>query len=147
VIRKARSGPTGISGNSVHVFENEDGQAEFEPHIPLLDRITDGLVQRMTIALAQAFKQRAIKGVPSPTRHRPEGQLRRPAPRRPDVGVAAARRRRDVGIRARRRCRVSSSPAATTNVSSPPCPAPRCTRSARTPRRAPLRVLRCSVSR
>lgn len=59
-----RSGSTGIDGNSVHVFENEDGQAEFEPHIPLLDRITDGLVQRMTIALAQAFKQRAIKGVP-----------------------------------------------------------------------------------
>lgn len=64
LIRRSRSGPTGIEGNSVHVFENEDGQAEFEPHIPLLDRITDGLVQRMTISLAQAFKQRAIKGVP-----------------------------------------------------------------------------------
>jgi hypothetical protein len=64
LVRRARSGPTGIDGNSVHVFENEDGQAEFEPHLPLLDRITDGLVQRMTIALAQAFKQRAIKGVP-----------------------------------------------------------------------------------
>lgn len=63
-IRQGLSGPTGIEGNSVHVFENEDGQSEFEPHIPLLDRITDGLVQRMTIALAQAFKQRAIKGVP-----------------------------------------------------------------------------------
>lgn len=61
---EARSGATGIDGNSVHAFENEDGQAEFEPHLPLLDRITDGIVQRMTIALAQAFKQRAIKGVP-----------------------------------------------------------------------------------
>lgn len=59
-----RSGATGIVGNSLHVFENEDGQAEFEPHIPLLDRMTDGLVQRMTVSLAQAFKQRAIKGVP-----------------------------------------------------------------------------------
>jgi hypothetical protein len=63
ITHQGRSGPTGIPGNSVHVFENEDGQAEFEPHIPLLDRITDGLVQRMTIALAQAFRQRAIKGV------------------------------------------------------------------------------------
>lgn len=64
LISRARSGPTGIVGNSVHVFENEDGQAEFEPHLPLLDRITDGLVQRGTIAMAQAFRQRAIKGVP-----------------------------------------------------------------------------------
>jgi hypothetical protein len=63
-IAPGRSGPTGIIGNSVHVFENEDGQSEFEPHLPTLNRITDGLVQRMTIALAQAFKQRAIKGVP-----------------------------------------------------------------------------------
>jgi hypothetical protein len=45
-------------------FENEDGMAEFEPHIELLDRITQQILQRMTIATIQAFKQRAIKGLP-----------------------------------------------------------------------------------
>lgn len=48
----------------VVVFENEDGLAEFEPHIPALDRITQQILQRMTIATIQAFKQRAMKGLP-----------------------------------------------------------------------------------
>ena len=48
----------------VVVFENEDGLAEFEPHIPALDRITQQILQRMTIATVQAFKQRAMKGLP-----------------------------------------------------------------------------------
>jgi hypothetical protein len=48
----------------VVVFENEDGLAEFEPHIPLLDRINQQILQRMTIATIQAFKQRAMKGLP-----------------------------------------------------------------------------------
>ena len=48
----------------VVVFENEDCQAEFEPHIPVLDRITQQILQRMTIATVQAFKQRAMKGLP-----------------------------------------------------------------------------------
>jgi hypothetical protein len=45
-------------------FENEDGQAEFEPHIPLMDRIIHQVLQRMTVVVFQAFKQRAIKGLP-----------------------------------------------------------------------------------
>ena len=48
----------------VAVFENEDGLAEFEPFIPLLDRINQQILQRMTIATIQAFKQRAMKGLP-----------------------------------------------------------------------------------
>lgn len=46
------------------VFENEDGLAEFEPFLPLLDRINQQILQRMTIATVQAFKQRAMKGLP-----------------------------------------------------------------------------------
>jgi hypothetical protein len=45
-------------------FLNEDGMAEFEPHLELLDRITQQVLQRMTIATIQAFKQRAMKGLP-----------------------------------------------------------------------------------
>jgi len=48
----------------VVIFENEDCLAEFEPHIPLLDRINQQILQRMTIATIQAFKQRAMKGLP-----------------------------------------------------------------------------------
>lgn len=46
------------------MFENEDGMAEFEPHLEILDRITQQILQRMTIATIQAFKQRAMKGLP-----------------------------------------------------------------------------------
>lgn len=45
-------------------FVNEDGMAEFEPHLELLDRISQQILQRMTIATIQAFKQRAMKGLP-----------------------------------------------------------------------------------
>jgi hypothetical protein len=45
-------------------FVNEDGQAEFEPHLRLINRIAHQILQRMTIATLQAFKQRAIKGLP-----------------------------------------------------------------------------------
>lgn len=48
----------------VVVFENEDGMAEFEPHVELLDRINQQILQRMTIATVQAFRQRAFKGLP-----------------------------------------------------------------------------------
>jgi hypothetical protein len=37
---------------------------EFEPFIPLLDRINQQILQRMTIATIEAFKQRAFKGLP-----------------------------------------------------------------------------------
>jgi hypothetical protein len=45
-------------------FVNEDGMAEFEPHIEILDRITQQVLQRMTVASIQAFKQRGFKGLP-----------------------------------------------------------------------------------
>jgi hypothetical protein len=37
---------------------------EFERHVPLLDRITYGTLNRLEIATLQAFRQRAVKGVP-----------------------------------------------------------------------------------
>lgn len=46
-------------------FENLDGVGEFEPHLRLLRRIDFMILQRMTIAVLQAFKQRAVKGVPN----------------------------------------------------------------------------------
>jgi hypothetical protein len=46
-------------------FANLDEQAEFEPHLDLLGRINYMVLQRMTIATLQAFKQRAVKGVPA----------------------------------------------------------------------------------
>lgn len=45
-------------------FVNEDGMAEFEPFLPILDRINQQILQRMTIATVQAFRQRAFKGLP-----------------------------------------------------------------------------------
>lgn len=41
------------------------GWGEFEPHLPILDRINYTLLNRLEIATLQAFRQRAIKGVPS----------------------------------------------------------------------------------
>lgn len=41
-------------------YRNEEGVSEFERHTPLLDRIDHMVVQGMTIATLQAFKQRAI---------------------------------------------------------------------------------------
>jgi hypothetical protein len=38
---------------------------EFEPHVPVLDRINYSILNRLEIATLQAFRQRAIKGVPS----------------------------------------------------------------------------------
>lgn len=45
-------------------FLNEDGMAEFEPFISQIDRLNQQILQRMTIATIQAFKQRAFKGLP-----------------------------------------------------------------------------------
>lgn len=45
-------------------FVNENGLAEFEPHLRPINRIAHQILQRMTIATIQAFKQRAIKGLP-----------------------------------------------------------------------------------
>jgi hypothetical protein len=49
---------------AVESFLNEDEMAEFEPHLSILDRMVQQILQRMTVITFQAFKQRAIKGLP-----------------------------------------------------------------------------------
>ena len=67
-----------VPGNAVPLvrFRNERGIAEFEDHLGHLDRINDDLLHRMTISSLQAFRQRAVKGVPTkyPTGHEKAGQ-------------------------------------------------------------------------
>lgn len=46
-------------------FLNKYSMGEFEAHVDLLDRINHGILQRMIIAVMQAFRQRAIKGLPT----------------------------------------------------------------------------------
>lgn len=46
-------------------FPNRGGLAEFEKHIDLIDRIRHGILQRMVLVVMQAFRQRALKGMPS----------------------------------------------------------------------------------
>ncbi|MEV2222746.1 phage portal protein [Nocardia vinacea] len=43
-------------------FDNEFGLGEFEPNIDLLDRVMDGVLQRIVIQWYQSFRQRAVKG-------------------------------------------------------------------------------------
>ena len=45
-------------------YEALDGKGEFEQHLKLLRRINFMVLQQLTIAVLQAFKQRAVKGVP-----------------------------------------------------------------------------------
>lgn len=57
-------------------FRNRRGMAEFEPHIDIIDRMNHTMLQRMVILTLQAFKQRAVKGVPTlyPKGHAKAGQ-------------------------------------------------------------------------
>jgi hypothetical protein len=64
-------GPGGAEGSKLPFdvvpvvrFRNEDGMGEFEPHMDLIDRINSTILDRMVIAKVQAYRQRAIKGVP-----------------------------------------------------------------------------------
>lgn len=50
-------------------FENLDGLGEFEPHLRLLRRINFMILQQLTIAVMQAFKQRVLKGLPVEDKH------------------------------------------------------------------------------
>lgn len=45
-------------------FDNRLGFGEYEPHLDLIDRIIHETLQRMVIATMQAFRQRAVKGLP-----------------------------------------------------------------------------------
>jgi hypothetical protein len=49
-------------GVGVFVLDNYNNQAEFEPHIDVIDRMNLGKLNRLVITAMQAFKQRAIKG-------------------------------------------------------------------------------------
>lgn len=76
IIQESRSGAipwlteTDVVGNIIGgpcpVVElvNVNAQAQFEPYLASIDRIHYQILQRMTIATAQAFKQRAFKGLP-----------------------------------------------------------------------------------
>lgn len=48
----------------VFAMENEDGVAEFEPHIDVIDRINSGKLHRLVVTAYQAFRARALKGLP-----------------------------------------------------------------------------------
>ncbi len=43
-------------------LQNRLGMGEFEPHLPVLQRINHEILQRMVIATMQAFRQRAARG-------------------------------------------------------------------------------------
>jgi hypothetical protein len=58
----SRDLPDGL--NPLVSFEALDCRAEHEPHLKLLRRINFMILQQLTIATLQAFKQRWIKGVP-----------------------------------------------------------------------------------
>lgn len=49
----------------IHKFPNRNGKGEFEKHIATLERINHTILQRMIIIAFQAFRQRAVKGVPN----------------------------------------------------------------------------------
>lgn len=49
----------------IHTFRNRNGKGEFEKHIATLERINHTILQRMIIIAFQAFRQRAVKGVPN----------------------------------------------------------------------------------
>lgn len=57
-------------------FQNRDGIGEYETHLPVLDRINDGIFERVNILKLQAHKQRALKGLPDtyPEDHELAGQ-------------------------------------------------------------------------
>lgn len=55
------------AGVPVHVMQNPHGFAEFEAHIDVIDRINLGKLNRLVVTAMQAFKQRALKGMPEVT--------------------------------------------------------------------------------
>lgn len=57
--------PTYTQFPPIHKFVNRQGKGEFEKHLPTLERINHTILQRMIIIAFQAFRQRAVKGVPN----------------------------------------------------------------------------------
>lgn len=52
----------GLGGIPIVRFDNKMGMGEFEPHLDLLDRIMDTILQRIVITWYQSFRQRAVIG-------------------------------------------------------------------------------------
>lgn len=63
-IDERRSGKLLHPRMAVVRFRNRDGVGEYEPHLDLLNRINHQILQRMVIATMQAFRQRAVHGLP-----------------------------------------------------------------------------------
>lgn len=60
----------------LRLFEAPGGRGQFEPHLDALDRINHQIFQRLTLTVMQAFRQRAVKGLPLlyPAGHPKAGQ-------------------------------------------------------------------------
>lgn len=56
-------------------FPNRDGVGEFERHLDTLDRINDQILNKLVIAKIQAFRQRAVKGLPSTRKQVVDGKM------------------------------------------------------------------------
>lgn len=52
-------------------FVNRGGQGEYEPHLDVLDRINSEIFRRVSVAVYQAFRQRAIIGLPETSDDQP----------------------------------------------------------------------------
>lgn len=59
-----RSGRLAHGRMPVVRFVNKYAMGEYEPHLDTIDRINHQILQRMIIATLQAFRQKAIKGLP-----------------------------------------------------------------------------------
>lgn len=59
-----RSGALPHTRIPVVLFRNKDGMGEYEAHTDIVDRINHQILQRMVIATMQAFRQRAVSGLP-----------------------------------------------------------------------------------
>jgi hypothetical protein len=59
----------------LHHFRNRGGVGEFERHLDTLDRINDQILNKLVIAKIQAFRQRAIKGLPETQKKLVDGKM------------------------------------------------------------------------
>lgn len=56
-------------------FRNRYGVGEYERHLDTLDRINDQILNKLVIAKIQAFRQRAIKGLPEKRKQIVDGKM------------------------------------------------------------------------
>ncbi len=54
---------------------NRNGVGEYERHLDTLDRINDQILNKLVIAKLQAFRQRAVKGLPSTRKQVVDGKM------------------------------------------------------------------------